>query len=160
MKNSLVKFQKQNVTIYDKNGKQLINPQPKRKNKILFFSLIGLALLSLGFFISQLSFLFENKETKQVTEQTIEVIPDETVNNPQKNEVPVQEPVIGEEYDKNLQELKKQSENCGIVMNKGVKGDNYWVEIKDNKTGQKVKIDDLPSFVWEHTEIGYSEICN
>jgi hypothetical protein len=45
-------------------------------------------------------------------------------------------------------------------MNKGVKGDNYWVEIKDNKTGQKVKIDDLPSFVWEHTEIGYSEICN
>lgn len=161
MKNSLVKFQKQDVTIFDKNGNKINPKKPKRKNAILFLSIIGISILTISFFLTKfaLTIISDNKETSKA---------DSLIVNDQTPETNVKDEPISyrdektfdfEKFDEEYEKSKIESKNCGIIEKKGVIGDNYWVDIKDNKTGKKVRINNMPSFVWEYSEIGLTEIC-
>jgi hypothetical protein len=149
MNTKLQKFQSQSVTVYDKNGSVIPTYVEKRKNsKVLFimslFCVLCLSLTAFMFFE-----LFNDEPKSPVVQESTMVVSEDSLSDMDRKST----------LDTSMspdKKIKKNPELCGSIVNKGfdtsVDGKNYWFEIKDNKTGNIVKVNDIPNIVWTYSD--------
>jgi hypothetical protein len=166
MKNSLVKFKsnapsvkKSKVTIYNKQGYEIIDV-PQKKNKTPKF-LIPSLLILIGLLLSVVLFNQLNNYTHTENE---EVLVENTQKPPQDSSSEnIQESLTPARVGPYVPEPHECS-SYGLIINKGtneIDGRvNFWIDVQDSKTGVVDRINNQDESMHSLFEVGYTEMCD
>lgn len=156
MNNQLTKFQKQSITVYDKNGEIIPNRVTGKKNNLplIVLSFVCAILVCTTFY------LLTDNYSQETNLETVAQIDN---NKPNTDEVFLSVPADIDTTYIPKNDTKKTVEFCGVVIEKGFEitseGKNLWFKIKKEENGEIVKVDNIPSVVWTYSEDGITEFC-